>query len=88
MQLHSFPVGCKTEKVSKDIGNSISTYIHSDRRNFYLLWSEYMHIRVTINVLKRKVQVKVPKASQEWVLFKYEKLSTLCYFCGKIGHSN
>lgn len=88
MQLHSFPVGCKTEKVFKDIGNSIGTYIHSDRRNFYLLWSKYMHIRVTINVLKRKVQVKVPKAGQEWVLFKYEKLSTFCYFCGKIGHSN
>uniref|UniRef100_A0A2C9W583 Uncharacterized protein n=1 Tax=Manihot esculenta TaxID=3983 RepID=A0A2C9W583_MANES len=28
------------------------TYIHSDRRNFSLLWLEYMRIRISINVLK------------------------------------
>ncbi|KAJ9179287.1 hypothetical protein P3X46_011096 [Hevea brasiliensis] len=62
----------------------------SDQRNYFFIWLDYMRIKVTMDVnkpLKRKLQMKHPKGEWEWVDFKYERLSTFCFFCGYLGHS-
>ncbi|KAJ9177174.1 hypothetical protein P3X46_012415 [Hevea brasiliensis] len=38
--------------------------------------------------LKCRLQMKHPKGEWEWVNFKYERLSTFCFFYGYLGHSD
>lgn len=54
------------------------------------VWKSYVQLCVTMDVqkpLKRIMKVKGEEGSWNWINFKYERLSTFCFVCGVIGHS-
>ncbi|XP_019164256.1 PREDICTED: uncharacterized protein At4g02000-like [Ipomoea nil] len=91
IQVHGLPaMYASTEFVTK-IGNYIGTFIAADPFNFGGSWKSYYRIRVRMNVaapLQRRMKLKCRDGSLQWITFKYERLSTFCYCCGMIGHSD
>nr|DAD30086.1 TPA_asm: hypothetical protein HUJ06_031554 [Nelumbo nucifera] len=52
-------------------------------------WCKYARMRVTINVdnpLPNKVSVTLLNNVDIEVTVRYEQLSRLCFFCGRLGH--
>ena len=88
VQVHDLPCGFMSEKVVIQVGNYIGTFKEGDPNNFGGHWKSYMLIRVSFDSrkpLKRKMQIKKKGGEWIWINFKYEKLNTLCFFCGIIG---
>lgn len=90
VQIYDLRIGFMTEKVLKEIGNYVGTYIESCSSNFTGAWRDYMRIRVKIDLdkpLKRKMKIRKTGADWFWVNFKYENVPTFCFICGHLGHS-
>lgn len=90
IQVHDVPCGFMTEWIAEQIGNSLGTFVQNDPNNFGGNWKSYMRIREAIDVNRPlKTRLKLRKIGGEWVwvVFKYERLYTFCYYCGKVGHS-
>lgn len=91
VQLYDMPKGFISETVLKSIGDSFGCYIKSDPANFNNIWKDHLRIRVTMNItkpLKRRMKLKRDANNWNWINFKYERLSSFCFVCGKIGHSD
>ncbi|XP_012080009.1 uncharacterized protein LOC105640334 [Jatropha curcas] len=90
-QIHNMLIGYKSKRLGKEVGNCIGTFIEADSKNFTGIWREYMRIRVSLNIhkpLKRRMQIKKARGDWIWIIFKYERLSTFCFFYGMLGHSD
>uniref|UniRef100_A0A803NGP6 DUF4283 domain-containing protein n=1 Tax=Cannabis sativa TaxID=3483 RepID=A0A803NGP6_CANSA len=90
VQLHGLKTGFMSEIVVKQLGNYIGTFVESDKNNFMGLWRDYLRVRVTIQVdqpLKRKKKLQLMNGLVCYAHFKYEDLSTFCFICGILGHS-
>ena len=60
IQVYDLPCGCQTEKVGKEIGNFIGSYVEADANNFGGVWRNFMRIKVAIDVrkpLKRRMKI-------------------------------
>ncbi|KAJ8748273.1 hypothetical protein K2173_000845 [Erythroxylum novogranatense] len=91
VQVHNILAGFVSERVARDAGNYLGEYIESDARNYTCIWRDFMRIRVAIDIrnpLKRKLFIKRSGGEQICLDFKYERLNTFCYFCGKVGHTD
>lgn len=44
IQVHGLPIGFMSERVVKDIGGRLGTFLSSDPRNFNGWWRPYMRI--------------------------------------------
>lgn len=54
-------------------------------------WKMFVSIRVTMDIdkpLKLKMKIKREGSTWTWINFKYERLSTFCFVCGLMGHSD
>lgn len=91
VELYDIPKGCISELVLKNIGDSFGCYIKSDPMNFNNIWKDHLRIRVTMDItkpLKRRMKLKRDASNWNWINFKYERLGSFCFVCGKIGHSD
>ncbi|KAL8513932.1 hypothetical protein ACS0TY_013161 [Phlomoides rotata] len=79
----------RTSTESSLIGGSLlgSDY---DKSNYAVAWRPYMRIRVAIDValpLKRRKKLHQPSGDAFTVMFKYERLNSFCFVCGRLGHT-
>ena len=61
IQVHNLPCDFMSERVCKEMGNYIGTFVEADANNFIGIWGSYMCIRVSIDVrkpLKKKMKIK------------------------------
>lgn len=90
VQAYDIPRGFLSENILTSIGASLGRYIKSDPTNFDGAWKSFVRVRVAINVekpLKRRMKIKREGDAWSWVNFKYERLSSFCFVCGKLGHA-
>lgn len=89
VQIHDVPVGGMTTTTGKQLGNFIGEFMEYDEKNNSNFLSTFMRIRVLVDIrkpLKRFKKIKTKVGSHE-VKFKYERLGSLCYYCGILGHN-
>lgn len=90
VQVHDVPCGFMTERIAEQIGNAVGIFVQNDPNNFGGNWKSYMRIRVAIDInrpLRKKLKLRKNRREWVWVVFKYERLFTFCYFCGCVGHA-
>lgn len=90
IQVYDVPIGFKSEFILKSIGNFVGCFLESDPRNFQGMCRNYLRIRVAIDIdrpLKRRMKIKKPGGEWLWIQFKYERLPSFCFYCGRIGHA-
>ncbi|KAL8492016.1 hypothetical protein ACS0TY_023571 [Phlomoides rotata] len=74
----------------RQIGNFLGSFVEYDKSNSIGAWRNYMQIRVIINVslpLKHFKSIRGGEGGSFWITFKYERLSTFYFVCGRIGHA-
>ncbi|KAK6138367.1 hypothetical protein DH2020_027896 [Rehmannia glutinosa] len=90
VQVFDLPIGFMTERVCINIGNFIGSFLESDPKNFQGGWKNYLRIRVSLdtrNPIKRRMKIKKTGGEWAWINFKYERLPSFCFLCGRLGHS-
>ncbi|GAU17074.1 hypothetical protein TSUD_105730 [Trifolium subterraneum] len=89
VQIHDVPVGGMTTTAGKQSGNFIGEFMEYDEKNNSNFLSTFMRIRVLVDIrkpLKRFKKIKTKVGSHE-VKLKYERLGSICYYCGILGHN-
>uniref|UniRef100_A0A803QQI1 Reverse transcriptase domain-containing protein n=1 Tax=Cannabis sativa TaxID=3483 RepID=A0A803QQI1_CANSA len=90
VQIHDMTSKFMSEKVIKDVGNYIGSFVKSDPNNFQGVWRNYFRIRVSLRVdlpLHRNMKLEMRSGASCTVNFKYEDLPTFCFICRILGHS-
>ena len=77
--------------VGRDIGNSMGCFIEIDKWAKQSKQAKFMRIRVDLPIdkpLRRGGNVVGMDGDKYWVHYKYERLPTFCFLCGKMGHDD
>ena len=91
VQIWDLPFEHMSMEVGRDLGNCLGKFIESDRRTGHSNQAKFMRIRVDLQLdkpLRRRGKVASEDGEKFWVSFKYKRLPTFCYFCGRLGHDD
>ena len=90
-QLQGLPFELMSKEVGQDIGRSRGRFIEVDKRAGQVDQAKFIRIRVDLPIekpLRRGGHVVSKDGEKYWVQFRYERLPTFCYLCGKLGHDD
>lgn len=91
VQIWGLPFEHMSEGVGKDIGGKFGEYLEIDKRSWQSDQAKFMRVRVNVQIdkpLRRGGYVKNTEGERFWITFKYERLPTFCFICGRMGHDD
>ncbi|KAL8456497.1 hypothetical protein ACS0TY_034637 [Phlomoides rotata] len=90
VQVYDIPHGFVSERFGRLIGDFLGSFLEYDQTNDRGAWRAYMRVRVNVDTslpLKRFKSIRRGEGGAFQITFKYEKLSTFCFMCGRVGHT-
>ncbi|PPD67275.1 hypothetical protein GOBAR_DD35844 [Gossypium barbadense] len=90
VRVSNIPMEYMDRDMALEVGNAIGEVLAIDWRDGDGGWTEYMRIRINIDINKplRRVVHYIDHEGEEFVFaIRYEKLPRFCYICGLIGHT-
>ena len=92
VQVWGLPFELMFEEFGKDISNGIGIYVETDKRSGQTDQVKFKRIRVELQLDKPLQRgggyIKNMENERVWVTFKYGRLPTVCYVCGRMGHDD
>ena len=89
VQIWGLPFKHITEEAGKDIGCKLGRVIEVEKRSLQVDHAKFLRVRVDLPIekpLRREGYITNTDGDRVWVTFRYERLPTFCYACGKLGH--
>lgn len=89
VQFWGLPFGMMDEELGRELGNSLRKFIETDKRFGQDDQAKFMRIRVDLPLdkpLRRGGKIANAEGGKFWVTFKYERLPSFCFLCGRMGH--
>ena len=90
VQIHDLPLqsfSVAIEEIVSIVGSVDSKASEAGCGNAF----NFIRLRVAVNTSKplcRGRKISMANGKEGWVSFKYERLPTICYWCGKLTHSD
>jgi hypothetical protein len=88
IQAHDMPLLCMTKGVGTKIGSSMGALHEVDVAGDGVGWGRCLRMRVTMDLTKPLDRGRALNfaGKSHWITFRYEKLPTFCYHCGRLVH--
>lgn len=86
-RIYDLPLKLRSDAMAKRLGDIIGSFEEVDSKVEHRM-GKFLRLKTTIDLkkpLKRGTVIKYQGSSLQ-VFFKYERLPTFCYVCGRIGH--
>ena len=90
VQVHDIPVSFLTRKVAEKLCETVGDIQKStgavDNKG-----GNFFRVRVVVDIilpLCRGQVITLPNGEKTWINFKYERLLSLCYWCGRVNHDD
>jgi len=86
-RIYDLPLKLRSDAMAKKLGDVLGKFVEVDNNEGNRL-GKFLRVKVTIDLrkpLKRGTMVKYQDKNMQ-VYFKYERLATFCFVCGRIGH--
>ena len=90
VQIHDLHFSYLSKEVTISIGESLGA-MTVPKDSSEMRGGNFMRVQVTIDITKalcRGRRVLWSLDSEGWVLFKYERLPNICYWCGQLSHDD
>lgn len=90
IRIYDIPMRGREEGVIRQIGQRFGEVLELDKTTIGgLSRSVRMKIRLNLNnALKRGTKIRVGTSGPCWIPITYERISSFCYWCGKLGHTH
>ena len=78
-----------SQDVGEEIGSKLGNFIEVDRHSWQSDQAKFMRVHVELEIdkpLKRGAYIASSEGERLWLTFKYERLPTVCFIFGKLGH--
>ena len=88
IQAHDMPLLCMTKGVGTKIGTSMGVLHEVDVAGDGVGWGRCLRMRITMDLTKPLDRGRALNfdGKSHWISFRYEKLPTFCYYCGRMVH--
>ncbi|XP_059669467.1 uncharacterized protein LOC132314648 [Cornus florida] len=89
IRITNVPLDLMTEGAPKELASSFLTCEKVEVHDLGFAGGRYIRIRVCVDVSKpfRRGLRIVHEGKRKWTKLRYERLPSLCYFCGRVGHA-
>jgi hypothetical protein len=86
-RIYDLPLKLRSDAMAERLGNTIGKFVEVDSKEGHRL-GKFLRLKTTVDLrkpLKRGTVINF-QGKKLQVFFKYERLPTFCYVCGRIGH--
>ena len=90
VQIHDLPIKFQTRKIVEQLCEVVGK-VHVGTDEAKTEGDNFLRVQVTIDVFKplcRGRVISLDSGKEWWVPFKYERLPSLCFWCGCLTHND